>query len=233
MQYLIGPESPAWTGTGLSGARFAVTRRSDWTGAQRYASVVQVASCPLNLSPGGRSMISSVPWNRPPMYSRTLAGGSLPGCGPLRFAFEMMPFPLATSRCRPSGVTRTEVGYQPTGMKPSERLLPGVRTSKTATLLLSALATNSVFPSGASARLFGVEPGGKPGYNEAIRVSSGFPVSVSITVTLFRAALATYKIFPYVVRNISQGCSWVGQRVTSWLAFKSMTATEACAQRLT
>src|SRR6266498_3998811 len=98
------------------------------------------------------------------MYSRTVAGGCLPpGCGPLRLALGMMPLPLATSRCLPSGVTRTDVGYHPTGMKPSERLLPGALTSNTATLLLSALATNSVFSSGDKARLFGVEPGGRPG----------------------------------------------------------------------
>src|SRR6266545_6229254 len=119
----------------------------------------------------------------------------------------MIPFPLATSRCLPSGVTRTEVGYQPTGMKPSERLLPGALTSNTAMLLLSALATNSVFSSGDKARLFGVEPGGRPGYSEAESVSSVLPLSVSSTVTLFRAALATYKTLPDVVRDISQGCS--------------------------
>src|SRR2546430_14762902 len=124
------------------------------------------------------------------MYSRTLAGGSRPGCGPLRFALEIRPFPLATTRRLPSGVTRTEVGYQPTGMKPRERLLPGAPISKTATLLLSALATNNVFSSGESARLFGVEPGGKPGYNEAVSVSRTRPFSASNTVTLFRAALA-------------------------------------------
>src|SRR2546427_10691887 len=69
----------------------------------------------------------------------------------------MIPFPLATNRRLPSGLTRTEVGYQPTGMKPSERLLPAMLTSNTATLLLSAFATKRVFSSGDSARLFGVE----------------------------------------------------------------------------
>src|ERR1043166_3309675 len=82
-----------------------------------------------------------------------------PGCGPSGLALGTSPFPLATSRCLPSGVARTDVGYQPTGMNPSERLLPGVLTSKTATTLLSALATNNVRSSGESARLFGVLPG--------------------------------------------------------------------------
>src|SRR5207249_1074254 len=122
----------------------------------------QVASWPFGLSPSARSIISNVPRNRPPMYSRTLAGGSWPGCGPYRLALGMIPFPLATNRRLPSGVTRTEVGYQPTGMNPSERLLPATLTSNTAMLLLSAFATKRVFSSGDSARLFGVEPGGRP-----------------------------------------------------------------------
>ena len=86
-----------------------------------------------------------------------------PGCGPSGLALEVSPLPLATSRCLPSGVTRTDVGYQPTGMNPSDRLLPGVPTSKTATTLLSALATKSICSSGESARLLGVEPGGACG----------------------------------------------------------------------
>src|SRR5205823_9203887 len=108
-----------------------------------------------------------------------LGGGSRPGCGPLRFALEMIPLPLATRRRLPSGVSRTEVGYQPTGMKPSERLWPGALTSNTATLLLSAFATNNVFSSGDKARLFGVEPGGRAGWSEALSVSSALPLPVS------------------------------------------------------
>src|SRR6266545_4099187 len=103
----------------------------------------------------------------------------------------MIPFPLATKRRLPSGVTRTDVGYQPTGMNPSDRLLPGTLTSNMATLLLSALATKRVFSSGDSARLFGVEPGGRLGWSDAVNVSNGLPVPESISVTLFRAALAT------------------------------------------
>src|SRR5439155_23784973 len=86
-----------------------------------------------------------------------------PGCGPSGLALGIIPFPFAIKRCFPSGVTRTEVGYHPAGMKPSARLLPGALTSKTATALLSALATKSICSSGDSARLFGVEPGGDCG----------------------------------------------------------------------
>src|SRR5215510_11967242 len=103
----------------------------------------------------------------------------------------MIPLPLATNRRLPSGVTRTEVGYQPTGIKPSERLLPATLTSNTARLLLSAFATKRVFSSGESAKLFGVEPGGRLGWSDAVSVSRGVPVPVSKSVTLFRAALDT------------------------------------------
>ena len=93
-----------------------------------------------------------------------VAGGlRLPGCGPFRFGFEIRPLPLATSNCLPSGVTRTDVGYQPTGINPSGRLFPEFETSKTARLLLQALAIKSSAPSGDKARLFGVEPGGDAG----------------------------------------------------------------------
>src|SRR5437868_14627409 len=93
------------------------------------------------------------------MYSLMPPGAERPGCGPPRFDLDTTPFPLATSRCLPSVVIRTEVGYQPTGMKPIERDLPGVEMSKTATALMLALATNRCFSSGDNARLFGVEPG--------------------------------------------------------------------------
>src|ERR1039457_4792454 len=109
-------------------------------------------------------MMLRVPGKSRPMYCTVASLLTLtPGCGPSGLAFEVSPLPLATSRCLPSGVTRTDVGYQPTGMNPSERLLLGFSTSKTATVLLSAFATKSVFSSGDSARLFGVDPGGACG----------------------------------------------------------------------
>src|ERR1019366_6912936 len=106
-------------------------------------------------------MMLSVPWKSREISCTDASLERLtPGCGPSGLALGVIPLPLATSRCLPSGVTRTDVGYQPTGMKPSERLLPGFSTSKTATGLLSALATKSILSSGESARLFGVDPGG-------------------------------------------------------------------------
>src|SRR6476661_2075128 len=128
------------------------------------------------------------------MYSTTVfVWLIIPGCGPCGLAREPAPFPLATSRCLPSGVTRTEVGYHPAGIKPSERLRRGVLTSKTATKLLSALATKRVFSSGERARLLGVEPDGALGKRAAQIVSTAFPERVSRTVTVLRFALATNK----------------------------------------
>ena len=63
------------------------------------------------------------------------------GFGAARLAREATPLPLATSKSLPSGDTRTLVGYHPTGMNPFETLRPGSETSRTAKLLLSALAT--------------------------------------------------------------------------------------------
>src|SRR5437763_11324087 len=104
-------------------------------------------------------MMLIVPGNRLAIYSCTLEGGWRPGCGPLRFDFGMTPLPLATSNRLPSGVARTQVGYHPVGINPSDRLLPGCETSKSANALMLAFATYNVFSSGESARLFGVEPG--------------------------------------------------------------------------
>src|SRR4029077_1056524 len=113
----------------------------------------------------------------------------IPGCGARGFALGTMPLPLAISSFFPSGVTRTEVGYHPVGMHPKERLFPGVLTSKTATMLLSALATNNIRSSGDKARLLGVEPGGASGYNAAKIISIDLPDSVSKTLTVLRLEL--------------------------------------------
>src|SRR5216683_182243 len=179
-------------------------------------------------------MMLKVPRKSRPMYC-TVGSAELltPGWGPLGLALEIVPLPLATSRCLPSGVTRTDVGYQPTGMKPSERLLPNSETSKMATALIFALATNRVFSSGESARLLGVEPGGELGCNSATRVSIGRPVAVSRTLTVLRLALTTNKWLPERVSAISFGCSSVGHWATTAGLVKSITATAACAQRLT
>src|SRR5882672_4889792 len=156
----MGHGWPGVSGIGLSEARGAVTFAEASSGLHRYASAVYSFNCFSNFAREGRSMTLSVPRKRLAMYSTVrLLFVLTAGCGPSGLAFGMTPLPLATSKCLPSVVTRTEVGYQPTGMKPSERLWPGALTSNTATMLLSALATKRVRSSGESARLLGVEPG--------------------------------------------------------------------------
>src|SRR5678815_3984612 len=161
MTYLIGETSPTLKGIGegftfgggATGARF---------GRQRKDSAVHRAICGANLSAAGKSTKATVPWNSWPMYSLTPPGAF--NRGPTwRLAFDVVPLPLATNSRFPSGVTRTEVGYQPTGTKPSDRAWPGSETSKTASVLMFALATKRRFSSGDSASEFGVFPDGAPG----------------------------------------------------------------------
>ena len=105
-------------------------------------------------------MMLNAPGKRPPIYSVFAFDFFTSGFGPLRLAFELRPLPLATTIRSPPADIRTLVGYQPTGMNPSERLCPRRETSITARLLASALATHSVLPLGARARLLGVLPCG-------------------------------------------------------------------------
>src|SRR3954466_957567 len=113
---------------------------------------------------GGRSITLKVPRNKRPMYSTVRFVLLLrPGCGPLGLGFGATPLPFRTRSFLPSVLTRTEVGYQPVGMNPRERLLPGTLMSNTARALTFALATKRSDSSRESVRLFGVEPGGASG----------------------------------------------------------------------
>src|SRR5438874_6714738 len=85
------------------------------------------------------------------------------GFGPCGLARDCSPLPLATYIRWSAGLNRTEVGYQPTGIKPRGLALPGSATLKTARLLASALAMNRSLPSGVRLRLFGVFPAGAVG----------------------------------------------------------------------
>ena len=83
------------------------------------------------------------------------------------------------------------MGYQPTGMKPSEWLWPAWRTWIRATSLLSALATASTLPSGERATLLGVLPG-RAGDCIALEIcSTARPDCVSNTTTELLLAQAT------------------------------------------
>src|SRR4051812_6041323 len=99
----------------------------------------------------------------------------------------------------------------PVGMKPSGWALPGRLTLKTATLLASALVTNSSCPSGVSARLLGVLPAGALGYSAQLMVWSPLPLSASSTLTRVELAQATYRALPSADRAISVGCLSVSQ----------------------
>ena len=92
------------------------------------------------------------------MYCPSASGTA--GWRPRRFADEASPFPDRTKILLPSLENAAAVGYQPVGRNPATRPCPGVRTSATATVLLSALATRRVEPSGERPRELGVEPGG-------------------------------------------------------------------------
>ena len=116
------------------------------------------------------------------------------GCGPRGLGSDEKPLPLATRILGPA--VRTQVGYQPVGMKPREELLPGVATSNTARQLLSALAMYSVFSSGDSASPFGVEPASRVGYRAVEMVSSTFQLLASMTDTELSLALATNRNRP-------------------------------------
>ncbi len=151
---------------------------------------------------------------------------------PPGFAFGSSPRALMINSCRPFGVIRTDDGIQPVGTNPSARPARGVLTSKTATLLLLALATNSVLPSGDSARLSGVEPGGSSGAKDDRRVSTPRPVSVSMTVTVLRPPLETKRWRPSGESSISFGCSPASQRALRRPSVAFSTATADVPHRL-
>src|SRR4051794_37480708 len=139
----------------------------------------------------GIGMIESVPWKSPPMYSRSRPSPpEASGLGPSRLARELVPLPLATRIVLPSRENRTEVGYQPVGMNPSGVLAPGSFTFTAARWFVFALATRRIDSSGERASELGVDPAGAAGSMAVPIVSTGLPAAVSITVTVFRLALA-------------------------------------------
>ncbi len=111
---------------------------------------------------------------------------------------------------RPSGVKRTTVGYQPAGMNPATRLARGRETSTAATVLLSALATSSVRPSGERPRAFGVVPAGESGTTETEICSVAARATRSSTQTEFVLAHATKRRAPSADRTMAFGCSPTG-----------------------
>jgi hypothetical protein len=122
-------------------------------------------------------------------------------------ATGVRPLPESTRTFPPSRSKATPVGYQPVGMKPRKRLSPERVTSTTATVLLSAFATSSVWPSGESASAFGVEPGGARGESATAIFSAATRVATSTTQTAFVLAHATKRRRPSFENCIAFGCS--------------------------
>src|SRR5450759_2013257 len=89
-------------------------------------------------------MNERVPWNRLAIYSR------------FGFAFDIIPFPLATIKSE--STLRTTVGYHPVGINPLDRLWPNFSMSTAARKLLSALATKRRLPSFVWTISFGWSP---------------------------------------------------------------------------
>src|ERR1700744_1130968 len=145
-------------------------------------------------------MISRSPLNIPAMYCTSAGLLGMPswrmtgwllamGFGPFGLAKGVSPFPLVTNSLFPA--PRTQVGYQPAGMKPLELLFPGLLTSNTARQLLSALAIYRVFSSRLRDTPLVVEPLSLVVYRAALSFSSTFLFLMSITETLLSLELAT------------------------------------------
>src|SRR5689334_14849352 len=150
MTYLTGDGSPTFVGMAVfSGCGAAVRSLSEYG---QFLYTRSVYSFSLASSGIGRTV--SAPDIVVPMYGngsrRAGAVSSFFSSAGLvnGLAFDWSPFPTPMNRVFPSGETATAVGYQPVGMNPFTWLRSRSSTSTTATQLLSALATNSVFPSG-------------------------------------------------------------------------------------
>ena len=157
-----------------------------------------------------------LPLNKLPIYSTWSPGLKLApwlitssfgrtGEGPKAFGFDENPFPLATHNFLL--ITRTEVGYQPTGINPFATLSPGSSTSKTAIQLLFAFAKYKRLLIASKLKLLVVEPLGAFGKSAASNVSITVLDFKSITETLLSFELQTYKYLPSGVTNISFGLS--------------------------
>ena len=150
-----GDRSAACRNTGSSVDRLACTRRASCRRAPARSTVRPKASCRYagrECPPADRRfVVRLLLWHRRSALDRACS------------AWSGSPCPRRRADCLPSGVTATEVGYQPVGMKPLTWLFGGASMSITATQLLSALATYRVLPSGATASASGVLPSGACG----------------------------------------------------------------------
>src|ERR1700730_6964573 len=118
-----------------------------WAGASLVASLyeamsnVRCVSC-FRAASSGRGTRVIAPWMSWAMYSP--GAPEIPGWFPRGFAEDDKPLPSSTSKLLLRGGPATPFGSQPVGIYPFTTLVPLFRMSTTATVLLSALATNSV-----------------------------------------------------------------------------------------
>ena len=95
-----------------------------------------------------------------------------------------------------------------------------------------ALATTRTDSSGLRASELGVHPAGAAGSMAVPIVSTALPARVSITLTEFRLALATYSTLPPRAKSSSLGCSCTAIVAASACVRVSITATAVRFQRL-
>src|SRR5713226_5858181 len=117
------------------------------------------------------------------------------------------PLPLRTRISLPSRENTAPVGYHPTGMKPSKKLLAPLLMSTTATALISAFATSIDRPSGEIATELGVDVGGASGNRFVEICSIGSPENVSSTQTAALLPHATNSRLASADSAMALGCS--------------------------
>ena len=104
-------------------------------------------------------------------------------------------------------MTLTHVGYQPTGIKPFDLLMPGLLTSKTARQLLSALAMYKVFSSSLNATPLVVEPCRESGYKAAFKCFKHLTLlNIDYRNTII-IGISNKQILPIFCKHISFGLS--------------------------
>src|SRR5215203_4348247 len=198
----MGDGSPTFFGIGdAAGTLAGASRVASEYGVSSRTRTVMRSSVPAV----GVGMTEIVPWNSAPLYCASMRAP--PGCGPRGLAPPARPFPSSTNSRDPSRSNSTPVGYQPTGIHPCTTLRPGSEMLASVTVLLSALATSSVLPSGEIESAFGVEPTGACTPRATEICSAGMLRARSTTQTALVLAQATNRREPSEVTAIALGCS--------------------------
>src|SRR5262249_26173519 len=119
----------------------------------------------------------------------------------------------------------TELGYQPTGIRPCTPSLPPAAMRTTATSLSPAFATYSFDPSADTDRPSGFVPTGAPRYGASDMVCVTASVDVSITDTEWLSWFATYSASVFGLSASALGCSPTVILPVSVLVAVSTTST--------